>query len=96
MKWQISIHKDVFKDLQKIDKIDAKFILDSLKEFSENYSDEFEKNLLATNKIKKLKSKENLYRIRLRKFRAIYKKDGENLEILVVRVRHRKEVYKNL
>ncbi|MBR7047209.1 MAG: type II toxin-antitoxin system RelE/ParE family toxin, partial [Campylobacter sp.] len=33
---------------------------------------------------------------RLRKFRAIYKKDGENLEILVVRVRHRKEVYKNL
>lgn len=96
MKWQIKIHKDVYKDLQKIGKINAKFILGSLRDFLENYSDEYEKSLMATSKIKKLKSQENLYRLKLRTFRAIYKKDGENLEILVVRVRHRKEVYKNL
>jgi mRNA interferase RelE/StbE len=42
---------------------------------------------------KKLKGKNDLYRIRS-DYRAIYQVDDENITVLVVRVRHRREAYR--
>ncbi|MEO6760800.1 MAG: type II toxin-antitoxin system RelE/ParE family toxin [Candidatus Saccharimonadales bacterium] len=44
----------------------------------------------------KLRGSTNLYRIRHISYRIIYRVDGEKLIILVVKVGHRKEVYRDL
>lgn len=46
------------------------------------------------NSIKKLKGDvEDLYRLRVGSYRVIFRKDGRELLILIVRIGHRKEVY---
>lgn len=46
--------------------------------------------------VKKLIGIENFYRIRVGDFRIIYEINHKNQEIIIVRAKHRKEVYKNL
>lgn len=96
MSYQIELHEKVFKELEAIGKLNAKMILNSIKDFAENFSLERENALIKTGKIKKLKSLNELYRLRLRSYRVIYFKDNECLKIFIVRVGHRKDVYKNL
>jgi mRNA interferase RelE/StbE len=46
------------------------------------------------NNIKRLAGElEGLYRLRVGSYRVIFKKDGKELIILIVRIGHRKEVY---
>lgn len=96
MRWRTEYNEQVLKELARLDKVDAKMILSSIQEFANHFSPEYEKSLMASGKIKKLKSKRNLYRLRLRVFRVIYCKENEQLKILVIRIGHRKDVYKNL
>lgn len=96
MQWRIDFHKEVYKEFEKIGKVDSLFIIDKLKEFEKSYSEEFEKELIKIKKIKKLKTKSNIYRLRLRTFRVLYAKSNGILRLLVVRVRHRKNAYQNL
>ena len=66
-----------------------------LSEFAANFSHEYEQELLKTTKIKALKgSYERLYGLRIRSFRAIYKKKDNDLIILVLRVAARKDAYR--
>ncbi len=83
------------KDLKKINKSDQVFILDSLEDFAKNFSNEYEISLMTTGKIKKLQGqKEELYRLKLRTYRVIYKKEEDKLIILVLHVTTREGAYK--
>lgn len=83
------------KELKNIDKSSQAFILDSLDEFINNFSLDYETALMATGKIKKLQGQtEILYRLKLRSYRVIYKKFEDKLVILVVHVTTREGAYK--
>lgn len=83
------------KELKKADKRSQAFIIDSLEDFIESFSSEYEIALMYTGKIKKLKGqKEELYRLKLRSFRVIYKKYEDRFVILVVHVTTRESAYK--
>ncbi len=47
-------------------------------------------------KVKKLEGEENLYRIRVRDYRIVYQIQKEIFLILVVKIGHRKEVYRRM
>jgi len=83
------------KELKRIDKHSQSFILDSLDDFIESFSTEYELALMHTGKIKKLQGqKEELYRLKLRSYRVIYKKYEDKLVILVIHVTTREGAYK--
>jgi len=83
------------KDMKQIDKFDLKFIRNSLTEFVGNFSFEYEKSLMQKGTIKKLQGqKEDLYRLKLRSYRVIYKKEDDVLIILVLKVTTRENAYK--
>lgn len=83
------------KDLKQIDKFDLKFIRSSLTDFIQNFSLEYEKSLMKKGKIKKLQGqKEDLFRLKLRSYRVVYKKYEDRLIILVIHVTTREGAYK--
>ncbi|MBU0633300.1 type II toxin-antitoxin system mRNA interferase toxin, RelE/StbE family [bacterium] len=83
------------KDFKNINKSDIQFIYDSLFAFVKNFSSDYEISLMTTGKIKKLQGqKEELYRLKLRSYRVIYKKYEDRLVILVLHVTTRKGAYK--
>ena len=85
----------VKKDFRQISKADIAFIRESLTLFAEKFCAEYEQALLQTGKIKKLQGEtEVLYRLRLRRYRVIYKKEQERLVILVLSVKSRQGAYK--
>ena len=65
------------KELKKVEKHSQAFILDSLEDFIESFSTEYE-----------------LYRLKLRSYRVIYKKYEDKLVILVVHVTTRESAYR--
>ncbi len=94
--YTLTLNQSAKKDLKNIDKQNQIFILDSLEDFMQNFSFEYEKSLMHSGKIKKLQGqKELLYRLKLRTFRVIYKKYEEKLIILVVHVTTREGAYKS-
>lgn len=93
--YTLEFEKSVKKDFKNINISDIKFIKESLFSFIENFSFEFEQELLKTGKIKKLQGMdEELYRLKLRTYRVIYKKEEDRLIILVVSVKSRENSYK--
>ena len=93
--YTLEFEKSVKKDFKNINISDIKFIKESLYSFIENFSFEYELELLRTGKIKKLQSMDDeLYRLRLRTYRVIYKKEEDRLIILVVSVKSRENSYK--
>lgn len=93
--YTLEFEKSVKKDFKNINISDIKFIKESLFSFIENFSFEYEQELLKTGKIKKLQGMdEELYRLRLRTYRVIYKKEEDRLIILVVSVKSRENSYK--
>lgn len=93
--YKIDFRSSAKKDFKNINKPDILFIRNSLKEFIENFNDDYETALMSTGKIKKLQSQtELLYRLKLRSYRVIYKKFDDRLVILVVHVTTREGAYK--
>lgn len=93
--YHLEFEKAVKKDFKNINISDIKFIKESLYSFVENFSLAFEQELLRTGKIKKLQGMdEELYRLKLRTYRVIYKKEEDRLIILVVSVKSRENSYK--
>lgn len=75
------------EDLAKIDRPHQRIIKEKLLILAKNPD-------ALKNSIKKLKGDiEDLYRLRVGSYRVIFKKDGRELLILIVRIGHRKEVY---
>lgn len=95
--YEIDFATTAKKDFKQIDKSDIVFIHDSLYDFAQNFNAEYEKSLMHSGKIKKLKGqKETFYRLKLRTYRVIYKKYENKLVILVVHVTTREGAYKSL
>ncbi|MCW8895183.1 MAG: type II toxin-antitoxin system mRNA interferase toxin, RelE/StbE family [Sulfurimonas sp.] len=93
--YKIDFKPNVKKDFKNIDKSDIAFVRDSLYDFVKNFSSDYEKSLMHSGKIKKLKGqKEVLYRLKLRSYRVIYKKYDDKLLILVLHVTTRESAYK--
>lgn len=92
---ELKYNNNALKDLKKIDKAHLRFLMDSIFEFAKNFSNEYEIELLKMGKIKKLQGlKEELYRLKLRSYRVIYKKENDKLIILVLSVKSRENSYK--
>lgn len=86
--YRIEFDRRVKKDFRSITPQDAKQIKDSIAELAENPRP-FD--------CKKLKGKNNDYfRIRVGNYRVIYTIEDQVLLIVIIRVGHRKEIYKNL
>ena len=93
--YSLAFKSSIKKDFKKIDKSDIKFIRDTLALFVENFNEAYEKELLRTEKIKKLQgTEEALYRLKLRQYRVIYKKEEDKLIILVVHITSRENAYR--
>jgi mRNA interferase RelE/StbE len=78
------------EDLKRIDKPQQKIIKGKLLILSKNPE-------VLKNNIRKLKgTKEEYYRLRVGSYRIIFKKDKNQLLIVIVRIGHRKEIYFSL
>ena len=77
-------------DLKKIDRAHQKIIKEKLLLLAKNPQ-------VLKNNIKKLRETKNDYfRLRIGKYRVIFKKHQKQLIIIIVRIGHRKEVYFSL
>ncbi len=95
--YSLEFKASVKKDFKKISKTDQIFIKNSLLTFVQNFSLNYELELIKSGKIKKLQGqKEILYRLKLRRYRVIYKKEDNRLVILVLSVSSREGAYKHL
>lgn len=93
--YSVIYKKTAIKDFKRIDKSQQKYLTDSILEFVNSFSNAFEKELMKTGKVKKLQGLgEELYRLKLRTYRVIYKKEEDRLIILVVNVKSRENSYK--
>lgn len=82
IKWKSSAKKE----LKKIPKNNLLTILDEIEKLTSN---PFPANY------KKIQGVENIYRLKVNNYRVIYKLENDELIIEVIRVRHRKDVYRN-
>ena len=87
MRYQIVFKKSVRKDLRKLPRSICRHILDSIQSLQQ---DPLPKN--AT----KIQSYEHYYRMRIGEYRVIYHFKKKIEIITIIRVRHRKDAYKNL
>lgn len=95
MSYRLEFESRVKKNFAGIGKENSVIIMKVLSEFAANFSHEYEQELLKTTKIKALKGGyEGLYKLRIRSFRAIYKKKDNELIILVLRAAARKDAYR--
>ena len=83
-KYKILIKRSVEKDLQKIPKKDVTKILKIIEALADNP---------YPSNVKKLSHGEK-YRIRFRQYRILYQIENEILTIYIVKVAHRKDVYR--
>jgi mRNA interferase RelE/StbE len=92
--YNLEFDKKASKDILSLNKSVRNFILDELEDFINNFDEEYEKELIKLTKIKALKGEfKGLYRLKLRTYRVVYKKQNDKLIILVLRVSHRKNIY---
>jgi len=93
-KYQIQFHPAAKKELDKLDYSIKVYIIKSLDNFINSFSNDYENELIKMKKIKKLKGKwSGFYRLRLRNYRVIYEKIDNKLIIYIIRIAHRREVY---
>ena len=87
MKYRIEFKRSAAKALRKIPKSDQKRIADKIDDLSENLPDP------ATTK---MKGDNPFHRIRVGDYRIIYEIHGHILLIVILKIGHRKEVYRRL
>ncbi len=79
-------HEDALKDLQKLDRLDAKKIVEKVKIHLLLDPTKFSVPLKGTLK--------GFYRYRVGNYRVIYAIDFKEREILVLFINHRKDIYR--
>ena len=82
IKWKSSAKKE----LRKIDRTEISKIINEIEKLSQEPYPSNHKKLLGT---------EHIYRIKIGNYRVIYSIENNELIIEIIRVRHRKEVYRN-
>lgn len=84
---KLTYRKSVSKDLRKISKANLQQIIKEIQLLAHN-----PRPIGAT----KLKGTANVYRYRVGDYRIVYEIEDAVLTILIIRVAHRRDVYKNL
>ena len=87
MKYRIEFKKSAAKVLKKLPKQDRRRIRDKIDSFAENLPDP-----ITT----KMKGDNLFHRVRVGDYRIIYEIHEDTLVILVLKIGHRKEVYRRL
>jgi mRNA interferase RelE/StbE len=87
LKYRIEFKRSAAKVLKKLPKPDRRRIRDKIDSFSENLPDP------ATTK---MKGDNPFHRVRVGDYRIIYEVQEDILLILVIKIGHRKEVYRRL
>ncbi|MCP4679460.1 MAG: type II toxin-antitoxin system RelE/ParE family toxin [Deltaproteobacteria bacterium] len=83
-KYKVVFRKSVFKDLERIPKKDVRRIVASIKTLAENPRPPQSRKLSGDEK----------YRLRSGVYRILYSIEDNKLIICVVKIRHRKNVYR--
>lgn len=86
--YKLEFSSQAVKDLKKIPFKIVKAINQKLVELAENPT--------STNQVKKMALKGNYFRLRVGDYRALFILENETKTILVVSVKHRKDIYKNI
>ncbi len=89
MSYQIEFKKSALKELQKCPSTVQSKILDAIALLRIN---PFTQIL----NIKKLKGAEALFRLRIGEYRLIYEIQGHRLTLIVIKIGHRKEIYRGI
>ena len=87
MKYRIEVKRSAAKALKKIPKPDRRRISEKIDSLAEE---------LPSPESTKLKGENPFHRIRVGDYRIIYEIQDEVLVILIVKVGHRKDIYRNL
>lgn len=87
MKYRIEFKKSAAKVLKKLPKPDRRRIRDKINSFADSLPDP------ATTK---MKGDNPFHRVRVGDYRIIYEIHGDTMMILVLKIGHRKEVYRRL
>jgi mRNA interferase RelE/StbE len=87
LKYRIELKRSAAKALRKIPKSDQKRIADKIDSLSENLPDPA---------LTKMKGDNPFHRIRVGDYRIIYEIHGDILLIVILKIGHRKEVYRRL
>ena len=87
MSYSIEIKKSAAKTLKKIPKLDLQRIVKKIDDIAEN---------LPNQEMSKMKGDNPFHKIRVGNYRIIYEIHEEVLIILIVKIGHRKDVYRNL
>ena len=87
MKYRIEFKRSAAKALKKIPRRDQKRIRDKIDSFSEGLPDP---------NITKMKGDNPFHRIRVGDYRIVYEIQDDILSILVLKIGHRKDIYRKL
>lgn len=87
MSYQIEIKRSAAKALKKIPKADRARIVEKIDSFAEN---------LPNPETTKMKGDNPFHRVRVGDYRIVYEIKDDVLVILIVKIGHRKDIYKNL
>jgi len=87
LKYRIEVKKSAAKELKKISKSDQKRIVRAIDNLAEN---------LPNPDTTKLKGNNPFHRIRVGDYRIIYEIQNDILLILIIKIGHRKDIYRNL
>ncbi len=84
--YEITFTATAIKALKKIPKTEQKRIIKAIQKLANNP---------RSAGTKKLQAETDLYRIRIGQYRVIYSIDDGNITLLVVKIGHRKDIYKH-
>ena len=87
MKYKVQLKRSVIKTLKSLPQKEVKKIAKKI--------DSLEQNPVPKDS-KKLKGEKDLYRVRVGDYRILYFFQNLHLTVLVIRVGHRKDIYKDL
>lgn len=85
--FKIQFKRSAQKDLKKLEKVLVQRILSSIELLSDDPT---------PRNSKKLKEVENIYRIRVAKYRIVYEINQDQKVIIIYYIRHRDDVYRNI
>jgi len=92
MKWDWILAKPAEKDLEKLDKRIRQNVFDALDLLILEIA---EHGRAISSNVVKLSGRDQEFRLRVGDYRARFKMETDRLIILVIRVRHRREVYRD-
>jgi len=87
LKYRVEVKKSAAKELKKLSKPDQKRISRAIDNLAEN---------LPNPETTKMKGNNPFHKIRVGDYRIVYEIQDEILLILVLKISHRKDVYRNL